>query len=762
MISISDEGIGFGSPAGRRRSIAVLTSVCLILPGCSGSSGGSASPAPALYSLTVSSTNPTNGVAITSSPADANARSSGTTSFALTYATGTTVTLTAPGTAGKAVFSEWTGCSQSMGKSCIAAVEGNTTVTAHYQSAVTVSLTPNTTTAMIGSSLQFAASVTGATDTSVVWSVSASAGSALSPGTISASGLYETPYPAPGTVTVTATSHADSTVSASAAVTLLAPGTATGPALSVDTSAVTHTISPLIYGMNSYSMAPTLQAQGLLPLDRWGGDFTTRYNYLLDVSNSANDYYFETNPNTNAAYPDVSQFNSEVEQDEQYLSKTIATMPLIGYTTKRQKACGFSVAKYGAQQIVDPNRPDCGNGVNPNGKNITGNDPADTSTVINESFVGGWVEYLVKKFGSAANGGVAIYELDNEPEYWSGVHRDVHPAWMTYDELTNKGLSYAKAIKAAGPTALVSGPVISGFDNYFYSTADLYSGWSTGPCYCYNGNPTDRLAHGNIPLLAYYLQQFSAAEKSGGVRLLDYLDLHAYYAAKKAAFAKAGDTALQAARLNSTRVFWDPTYTDLAYTDPNVTTNPPVYPVQLIPMMRTLVAQNYPGTRLAVTEYNFGGQESINGALAQAELLAIFGREGLDLGALWGPPDPATQMPGLIAFKIFQNYDAAGSAFGDGSLAATSADQSKLAIYASERSKDDMLTVLVLNKGFGDLTSSVSLTTSATTSQVYQYSNANLSSISHLADAPVTAVTGGASIALTFPAQSITLLVMRR
>ena len=29
---------------------------------------------------------------------------------------------------------------------------------------------------------------------------------------------------------------------------------------------------------------------------------------------------------------------------------TIATMPVIGWTTKRQKACSFSVKKYGAQK----------------------------------------------------------------------------------------------------------------------------------------------------------------------------------------------------------------------------------------------------------------------------------------------------------------------------------------------------------------------------------------------------------------------------
>lgn len=45
-----------------------------------------------------------------------------------------------------------------------------------------------------------------------------------------------------------------------------------------------------------------------------------------------------------------------------------------------------------------------------------------------------------------------------------------------------------------------------------------------------------------------------------GVRLLDYLDQHAYLAPGSVAFASAGSAATQALRLDSTRVFWDPAY----------------------------------------------------------------------------------------------------------------------------------------------------------------------------------------------------------
>ena len=67
--------------------------------------------------------------------------------------------------------------------------------------------------------------------------------------------------------------------------------------------------------------------------------------------------------------------------------------------------------------------------------------------------------------------------------------------------------------------------------DYFYSKKDVENGWGTGPCYEPWSDPVDRKAHGGIPFIEYYLQQFAAAETTYGVRLLDYVDLHTYFAA---------------------------------------------------------------------------------------------------------------------------------------------------------------------------------------------------------------------------------------
>ena len=70
----------------------------------------------------------------------------------------------------------------------------------------------------------------------------------------------------------------------------------TGPTLSISVSAGRHAINRDIYGMN---FAPArLESQLKLPVVRWGGNATTRYNYLLDTANHAGDWYFENIPNT--------------------------------------------------------------------------------------------------------------------------------------------------------------------------------------------------------------------------------------------------------------------------------------------------------------------------------------------------------------------------------------------------------------------------------------------------------------------------------
>jgi hypothetical protein len=91
--------------------------------------------------------------------------------------------------------------------------------------AVAVAVTPASVSTTVGTTQQFAASVTGTSNTAVTWTESGTGCSGATCGTISSTGLYTAPATArsPATVTITATSVSDPTKSASAAVTIVPP-----------------------------------------------------------------------------------------------------------------------------------------------------------------------------------------------------------------------------------------------------------------------------------------------------------------------------------------------------------------------------------------------------------------------------------------------------------------------------------------------------------------------------------------------------------
>ncbi|MFJ8578638.1 glycoside hydrolase family 44 protein [Micromonospora sp. NPDC093277] len=409
---------------------------------------------------------------------------------------------------------------------------------------------------------------------------------------------------------------------------------------------------------------------------------------------------------------------------------------------ERARSCGFSVEKYGPQESTDVWAPDCGNGKKPDGTPITGNDPEDTSIAVGPEYVTDWIDHLKGRFGSAADGGVQFYDLDNEPDLWHSTHRDVRPTGLGYDELRDRTYEYAAAIKVADPDAKTLGPVGWGLNSTIFSGLDQDVCSRTG---CW-GNPPDKAAHGGQDLGPWYLDRMREYEEQHGTRILDYFDIHIYPQQSGVFSDASGDAATQALRLRSTRQLWDPTYVDESWIN---------QPVRFIPRLRDMVDQHYPGTKLAITEYNWGAYGSMNGALAEADVLGIFGREGLDLANLWTAP--GADQPVANAFRIYRNYDGKGGAFGETSVRAASADQDKLAVYAAERAGDKALTLVVVNKSGDDLTSAVSLAGGfATTAEVYRYGGANPAGIVREADQAVTS--GG--FTATFPANSITHLVL--
>jgi hypothetical protein len=225
--------------------------------------------------------------------------------------------------------------------------------------------------------------------------------------------------------------------------------------------------------------------------------------------------------------------------------------------------------------------------------------------------------------------------------------------------------------------------------------------------------------------------------------MLDVFSLHYY--PQGGEFGNDTSMATQLLRNRSTRSLWDPNYVDESWINTQV---------QLIPRMKSWLNTHYPGLKTAITEYNWGAEGHINGATTQADILGIFGREGLDMATRWTYPDPST--PTYKAMKLYRNYDNANAGFGDVSVAVTVPNPDSLSAFAATRTGDGALTVMVISKvlsGATPVTLALSGFNSRGTAQAWQLTSTN--TINRLSDLPVAG-----SLTTSVPAQSITLFIV--
>jgi hypothetical protein len=510
--------------------------------------------------------------------------------------------------------------------------------------------------------------------------------------------------------------------------------------INVDGAANQHAINPNIYGV---AFASAAQLQDLnVPLNRMGGNNTSRYNWQLNADNKDQDWYFESiGDNSAVAGERGDTFMADARSAN---AQAMITIPMLDWVAQlgpnRSKLASFSIAKYGPQTGNDWQWfPDAGNGVLTSRANVTSNDPNDANVPSNSTFQQNWVQHLVGHWGTNANGGLRYYILDNEHSIWHSTHRDVHPAGATMDEIRNRILDFAAMIKNSDPSALVVGPEEWGWSGYFYSGYDQQygaaHGWSSFP---------DRAAHGNADYLPWLLDQLRQNQNSTGRRLLDVFTVHFY--PQGGEFSDDVSTAMQLRRNQSTRSLWDPNYVDQTWINDKV---------KLIPRIRSWENTYYPGTSIGITEYNWGAEGHINGATAQADILGIFGRENVDLAARWTTPDAST--PTYKAIKMFRNYDGNKSGFGDTSVSTSVPNPDTLSAFGAVRWSDNALTVIVISKtlsGTTPVTINVTNQQLGTSAQVWQLTSAN--SITRLNDLSVTSN----SVGTVVPPQSITLFVI--
>ena len=519
--------------------------------------------------------------------------------------------------------------------------------------------------------------------------------------------------------------------------------------LEADATKVIGPIHPEIYGMAQPSAEHIAQLN--LKLWRWGGNPSSRYNWERgDCWNAARDWQFR---NGNYGATSVEQKKpSGVADGGIAMAKvagcdTLLTIPTLGWVARNDdnQTQSVGVPERGGAPIVPGSQAIAGYDPAANRSKVSVKswpkkgrpfaDPPDlTDDVVYQDE---WVNHLVRKFGKASAGGVRYYAMDNEPDIWEATQTDMHPVRPDYDELLTQFTEYANAVKDVDPTAQITGPVSWGWTGYFFSPRDRgEDNFATH---------ADRKKHDDAPFLDWFLRQVAAQDKKTGRRTLDVLDVH-FYPQASGVYSGATDPAANALRLRSVKALWDANYKDESWIGASV---------QLIPRLHQWVDKNYPGTKIGLTEWNWGADATLNGGLAVAEVLGVFGREKLDMACYWTAPALGT--PGFYAYKIYRNADGAKHGFGDVAVSARSSAPDQVSCYASVDSKTGAPIVLIINKTEREIANApLHITSRRAVSKfrAYRYSGANLKEIVSLPD--IVSREGRARV--TLPPDSITLL----
>ena len=498
----------------------------------------------------------------------------------------------------------------------------------------------------------------------------------------------------------------------------------------IDTSQGMWAISPDIYGMNAPFPGKTVDPTMRVTSERLGGNRLSAYNWENNASNAGKDYKFQNDgylSSSNAAGDAVRFLMNDAWSTG---GGAVVTVPIGDYVSADKSPGGDVRTDAGTAYLQTRFRKNLAS------KGAPFSDPPNQGddSVYQDEFVA-WAK------GCAGTVPLAFC-LDNEPDLWAESHPEIHPEDVTYDELCQRTVRFATAIKAVWPAAPILGFVSYGWNGYT----------------TLQGAPD---ASGKGEFIDYFLGQMKAADDSAGHRLVDYLDLHWYPEAKggntRIVFDAAPTNATQVAawqeaRMQAPRSLWDPTYTESSWITSNIKGA-----IKLIPRMRDKIAAKYPGTKLAFTEWNYGGPNDITGAIATADVLGILGREHVDMAHIW----PLAQSEPFIfaGVKAFRNFDGQSGAFGDIGIAAANSDTVNTSVYASLPSSNpnQVIVVAINKKSDADVRAGIRLAHPANlrTAKVFLLAG----STPKVAATPGLAATDVNAFSYVMPARSVSVLV---
>lgn len=484
-------------------------------------------------------------------------------------------------------------------------------------------------------------------------------------------------------------------------------------------------ISSLIYGSNMYFDTEWNGTGKGLTFGRAGGNQWTGYNWELNASNAGSDWSHWNSSYLGGGDVPGMAAGKRIQTIHAEGATALVTVPMLDYVAADKK--GDADVNQTPDYLNVRFRK---NNIRKNGNLETSPDRNDANVYQDE-----FVNWMLKNY----NGNKIHFALDNEPDLWDLNHPRIrNNVKLTYTEHRDRTINLAKRIKELAPNALTYGPVLSGY----YGMMTL-------------GGAAD---HNNRFFVDWYLDQMRIASEQAGKRLLDVFDLHWYaeHMGTNGVRVLEDDTNTETARarVQAPRSLWDPSFKENSWISNDVIQGP----IRLLPSLREKIAAKYPGTKIGVTEYYYGGGNHISGAIAQADVLGIFGREGVYSASHWhiGNTDDSFIFG---AFRSYLNYDGAKGKFGDKGLAANTSDATTSSVYASADSSNPNRRVLVvINKKESAQIAEIRLTDNVnfTKAQTYVLSGGNPNPVK----GALLSATGNNVFKYEMPAMSVTTIVL--
>ena len=508
----------------------------------------------------------------------------------------------------------------------------------------------------------------------------------------------------------------------------------------------TKPISPYIYGLNFYF--GNTDPPPHLTMDRDGGNRWTAYNWENNASNAGSDFLYESDSFLSSSNVPAEAVRSFIAQDQAGGMASLVTIQLQGLV---------SADENGPVSVVNP--PDLTRFKTVVDKKstvsatpFTVTPPTTDANVYMDEFVWALDQKLSGIFGANPTHPTFL-SLDNEPELWNSTHLEIqghNP--VTSDAYITKTIALTKAVKDQFPNAIIFGPVHYGFQGIYNWQGELAS-TPTGA----NWFPDK------------YLQALKTASSTYGKPLVDVYDFHWYaedYDANGTRILDLTGTTLTDAQVQlivqSPRNLWDPTFNDTGNSNPWIFQELGSKPINILGRLQAKIAAENPGMKIALTEYESGGQNHIAGTIAQADNLGIFGAQGIYAASFW-PPN-GTYSYSLAGFRAFRGFDGANADFGDTSLQATSSNVQNVVVYASTDSTTPGRTVFVaINRSSSAKVTAITGAALTGTAHLYQMTatSAQPQSTAGNPVAPVAAGTqaiSGTSLTITLPALSVTTI----